>query len=224
MSTDIYPSTTAGNSAGRCTEYAYDPAYSQLRTTVSVDIGDCGSATKVATQYMYDRVLGTTLSTIAPGSEQTTMTYDAFARPLTVAKPDPTTPLMSDAPSTTITYSDTTYGQLVHTNQTGGSSGSGTNLSYAPMDTYAYLDAFGRTIQVVSTSDAAGQWVLSGQVMRDARGRPIASFAPSFITASAGGAVPIAPPAAPSTSTTYDAFNRTTQTNDIDGTILAVKA
>jgi hypothetical protein len=60
--------------------------------------------------------------------------------------------------------------------------------------------------------------------MRDARGRPIASFAPSFITASAGGAVPIAPPAAPSTSTTYDAFNRTTQTNDIDGTILAVKA
>jgi RHS repeat-associated protein len=220
MTVDAYPSSSSLNFNGRCTEYAYDPAYSQLRTTVSVDVGDCGSATKLVTQSNIDRVLGVTLLTIAPGSEQTTMTYDGFGRLLTVAKPDPVTG-MSDSATTTISYADTSYGQLVHTYNSPISANNASSSGYAATDTYVYQDGFGRTIQQVSTGDAFGQWVLSGQVTRDARGRTTQSFVPSFITVSDGSSVPFTPPAVASTSAVYDAFNRTTQASDIDGTILS---
>src|SRR5277367_5424916 len=93
---------------------------------------------------------------------------------------------------------------------------------YTARDTYIYTDGFGRTIQVASTGDQAQQWIVSGQVIRDARGRPFAAFVPYFATAADGSSLYSAtPPAAAATGTTYDAFSRVTQTNDIDGTVTA---
>ena len=95
---------------------------------------------------------------------------------------------------------------------------------YAPLDAYAYQDGLGRTIQVVSSGDTSQQWVLSGQVTRDARGRVTAAFVPTFIAASSGGSVAISPPTGASTGMTYDAFSRVLTTTDIDGTPTATNA
>jgi RHS repeat-associated protein len=210
----MYPSSTSNNDPPRCTEFTYDAAYAQLRTSEIVDVGDCGSPQAITTQHIYDRILNVETSAITPAGGQSAATYDGFGRVATVAKPDPTTGLPL-APSTTITYADvSTYGQLVHTNQAADPTG-----NYPAYDTYAYLDAFGRTIQVASTADGAGQWVLSNQVHRDVRGRVDRAYVPHFVTGDPTALYSYAPPTVQGTTAAYDAFSRVTQTADIDGTV-----
>ncbi len=208
----MYPSSTSNNEPARCVEYSYDGAYAQLRTAEIVDVGDCGSARAIATNHFYDRILNVETSSVAPAGGTTAMTYDGFGRLATVAKPDPTSGLPL-APSTTITYTDMLpWGQVVRTNQAADPAG-----KYVAYDAYVYLDGFGRTIQVASTADTAGQWVLSGQVHRDARGRVDHAYVPHYVTGVPTFAYPTS--TVQGTTTAYDAFGRVTQTADIDGTV-----
>ena len=212
ISEQDFPSSTGNNPSSRCTEFTYDPAYSALLTTEKLDVGGCESAQSIATTHNIDRVLEVETSTISPGGARSAMTYDWFGRLLTVAKPDPVTAGVTDAPTTSITYTDTSYGQLVHTNLAAGA-------GYAAKDIYAYKDAFGRTIETASTADAAGQWIVSGQVIRDQRGRTTVAFVPYFATGSGSNLYSPNPPTVLATGTSYDAFSRVTQTTDIDGTV-----
>ena len=101
----------------------------------------------MVTQHGYDRVLGLETISIFPGGERSVTNYDGFGRVLSLQKPDPVNIGVTDTAATSITYQDTSYGQLVHTTQTGGP-------GYPANDTLVYQDAFGRTIQVISTGDS----------------------------------------------------------------------
>ena len=217
LSAQTFPSSTTGSTASRCAEYGYDTAYAQLRTAETIDVGPCGSASAIVTNHGYDRVLGVETLTILPGNERTATAYDGFGRPTSISKADPTAVGLIDPATTTIAYGDTSYGQLVHVSQAAGT-------TYAANDIYVYKDGLGREIQVVSSGDSAGQWVVSGQVARDTRGRPTMAFVPHFVQAADGGALySSAPPGVAWGGISYDAFNRITQTRAIDGGITSVR-
>jgi RHS repeat-associated protein len=215
LTAESYPSSTAGSAASRCVEVAYDAAYDQLPTTQTVDIGGCKSPTAMVTQVAYDRVLGLPTSNVDPAGARSATTYDGFGRVASIAKPNATVAGLTDPATTTVSYAVTAYGQLVHVNQAAGA-------TYAASDAYVYEDGLGRTMQTVSTGDTAGEWVLSGQVVRDSRGRVTGRGLPTFVAAPDGSEVPFTPPASV-TGTTYDAFNRVVKTTDIDGTVTSTR-
>ncbi len=224
-----YPYNSSGDtSTVRCTEYSYDPKYSQLRTTETLDVGACQSAQTITTQHVIDRVLEVETATIAPGGQRSAKIYDGVGRVTSISKPNPNLLNLGQTsltPSATFSYQDTDYGQLIVEADAAGSTaiaGGTATVSYAAKQTYTYLDGFGRTIQVLSSGDAGNQWILSGQIIRDSRGRVTSSFVPTVAAMTCTGCTLGSAPTLPSgsaTGTTYDAFGRVTESTDIDGTI-----
>jgi len=206
---------------GRCTTTNFDQAFAQFQVSSTVYTDGC-SGTGLTSTTAFDRGLG--VPTIATGANgATTITeYDSWGRPIHVFNANPNIPGMAltDA-SVIMTYAGPPYNGPFRQGRvdTRDDDGSG-----APRyrRRWSYVDPYGHLVAIVSQADLGdpASFIISGQVVRDALGQIITAYQPYFSnfdpTTSAQ------PPSLPasgtaSRSTTYDAFERVSQTFDLDG-------
>jgi RHS repeat-associated protein len=203
-----------------CVDYAYDAQYARVTTSTKVYLEGCGGNYTATMLAKYDRGLGVVEDETTADGQRTVVTYDAFGRPLTVQRPDPTTPGGVEAqPSITMDYRDVEVPRKTHTSIVDGT---------ATREYWQYLDGFGQPILSLSPADPASNdpssWIINGAFQRSAKGHVLTAYTPSFYTSGTDpDKVPL-PVTGPSRTFRYDAFGRPVGASDIDGTALYARS
>jgi RHS repeat-associated protein len=133
--------TSSTDERGKTTSYSYD-SYNLYPITVTNPLSQ-------NTSYTYDYTSGKVKTATDPNLYVFTTVYDGFDRPTQVLQPDQTVPT-SSVVKTTYAYTDTSGANNVKTSQYLDSS----NI----VDTYAYLDGFGRKIQDRTETETSGTY------------------------------------------------------------------
>ncbi len=169
-----FPNRSGTPAQEACVRFRYDQ-YSQLLFATERFTRGCDSPGSIVTLTYYDRGLEKVTREVDALGALTESTFDGFGRLASTSKPSTTNRGQVNGPSTVIDYVDTSFGLRKHTRAFNGA---------AFYDYWEYLDGFGRTILAVSPADiTAGDplpWVVSGHVLRGAKGKLVASFPPSF--------------------------------------------
>jgi RHS repeat-associated protein len=215
---------TAGN---RCTRFGYEPAFKQLPASETTFVGDldpdtsCGKV-QLTASATYDRGLGSIVDNVGWHGEPSHVDYDGFGRLVQTIRPDPHTPqTLSAAADGQIEYllADTSHPSysIIHRRVHVGSDAS--QASYA--ESWEYVDGLGRTILRLDQSDPSDDapFVANGPAVFGAKGRPERMYAPWFYRGE-----PQAFPILDEVPSLYsierrDAFDRTVETTQLDGTI-----
>jgi RHS repeat-associated protein len=230
---------------GRCAEVLYDASYGLLpgAETIFVSgtdnpidaVGAC-QGPALTTTAAYDFGFGAVTLASDLNQRDTLAVYDGFGRITALHKPSATLPGGAGAtygavPSMLIEYllpgcsgcaSNSlplgTRHSIVHTRAQDGADETVTEY----LESYAYIDGFGRTLVTLSEADAAvdgAPWIAGNLLEWDGKGAVSKKYLPFYYS---GSALEFDYSDRPQTSygrQRYDAFGRQVQTYDLDGTI-----
>jgi RHS repeat-associated protein len=221
---------------GRCRSVGYDAEYRQLATSESVLAGDfnrgappgssCGNVA-LSTSAEYDRGLELVTRVVDMQSQPTQVTYDGFGRLSTLSRPHPAlVGIVSALPSVKVEYflppslGPGARHSIIHTMTQDGAD----HAENAYLESWSYVDGFGRTIVTLSEADASpaggdgGSWIASGLSNYDNKGALQRKYLEFFSNANPMAFGFGAAPSAPFGQQTYDAFGRQARGFDLDGT------
>src|SRR5690606_28077725 len=142
----------------RCAEVGYDSAYAQLAISETIYTGGGCSGTNLTTGAAHDYGLGVVTLALDFTLQPTRAEYDSFGRVTALYQPHPDTAgQLSPAPSVEIAYflppdlgGDARH-SIIHT-RTQDAADVGTE-EY--LESYAYVDGFGRNIMALAEADEA---------------------------------------------------------------------
>ena len=222
---------------GRCRTVSYDLAYRQLPTLERIatggdsasglDVGNCDDAV-LMTQATYDRGYELIDTAIDFTGQVTLISYDAFSRLGTLTRPvadaaGPNPPV-GVPPSVRVTYTlpPATGGSfsIIHYETQDRAIAASDYL-----ESYAYVDGFGRTIALVNEADATAgdtsDWIVSGLVEYDNKSAIRRRYLDFFVGQPPDQLAFQQPVDAPYRRQRYDAFGRQLQAFDLDGTVVS---
>ncbi len=207
------------NGGTQCTAISYDPLFQQLPTSTTKFLAGCNSPLPLTTMQSYNRQFEVVTQSVGPDMTMTSRQIDLFGRVTHVFLPDLEIPGMVESDACTIMrYETVAEGpfQVVHTRRRDDAGGSPEyRLSWT------LIDALGRTAANVAVADANNDpdpVTISGLAKRDAMGRVVAAYIPFFSTYAAVTSALPNPEATPFYAFEHDAFGRTTETHQLDGT------
>lgn len=180
--------TDANNNTTQFTYGSNDWTYTYPNSTTN--------AKSQTSTTLYNLGTGNIISKTDPNGNTTSYTYDTFGRILKEIKPYDST----NNPTTQYTYyvdGNAPDGMLVSKRETASAS--------AVLDTYAWVDGLGRTIQTRTETENTLQQIVSN-TFYDANGQVKKMSVPHFDTYSTAYATPVSN--IRNTSTTFDAINR----------------
>ncbi|HEY5955401.1 MAG TPA: RHS repeat-associated core domain-containing protein, partial [Polyangiaceae bacterium] len=217
---------------GRCTDLVYHEAFKQFPTSETVyrEANCKPESALVMGASTYDRGLGLVTLAVDLNSQPTKVGYDGFGRTAALWKPSPTDAgELSPKASVKIEYFlPPTLGNSVSAIHTQTEDGANPEDTNEYLESWAFVDGFGRTRTTLSEADPdndsgdGAQWIVSGLVTHDAKGavqrKHIEYFYDGDPSSFATTDLAAAPPT-PYGSQRYDAFGRAVQTFDLDGTM-----
>jgi RHS repeat-associated protein len=223
---DAFGNVTASKGApDRCRSVEFDTDYAELAVGETVfgaapGSGGCGER-PFSTRAVYDRGFGLAVASEGVTGEPTRFDFDGFGRVIAIFRADPRNPgNLSALPASTYEYSlpldaDVSPYSSIHSRHQDGANADANEYH----DTVTYLDGLGRTVFDVSEADPAagdgGDFVVSGAVEYDARGRVSRAYENFFGTTS--GFSLSRTPASRSMTMSYDAFGRPALSFGLDG-------
>jgi RHS repeat-associated protein len=233
---------------GRCAEVEYDGintagnnvGFALFATGEEIFTNDSGSvenpgtpcdpaSPSLSTGASYDHGLGVVTLAVDMNFHSTIAEYDGFGRIVALRKPHPDTgvPAPQNQPSVSISYYlPGTAGlpagakhSIIHTRTEDGAA-IGDN---AYLESYAYVDGFGRTLATLSEADPSdgdgGTWVVGGLVEWDQKSAVAKKYLEFFSDVEPMAFSYASAPTTKYGRQRYDAFGRQVQTFDLDGTI-----
>ncbi len=201
----------------RCTQYAYDTPYAQLRPTTTIYTTTCNdSANALETAIHYRREFNTADLIMEPTGAIAVARYDDRGRPQDISQPDPAN------------IGNTILDVIVDHNDQPQGSYHWTHVLAPGRETYLYFDAADTLAFTLNRADpTAGDqapWILSGNVVIDTEQSSVA-FQPSNYFGSPTGISSTLATTSPSSSRiTVDEYGRPVGTYALDGTLLAAMA
>lgn len=232
---------------GRCAEVSYGDDFALFATTESIQTSgnvqddDAGveaigtaCVPDLSTSASYDHGLGVVTLASDLNGRDTKADYDQFGRVVALYKPSATktnvSPSHQDVPNVQIQYYlPTDLGGTAHSIiHTRTQDGQDETDSAQWLESYAYVDGFGRTLVTLSEADPSqgtgagndgGQWIAGSLLEWDAKSAVAKKYMPFFWTGSPLGFNYGVRPATQYGRQRYDAFGRQVQTYDLDGMV-----
>jgi len=197
----------------RCRGMTYDTPFSQLVTSSTVYLHGCNSAGLATAFTMYARGLALVTAGSTSDGQASQVKYESYGRPSAVYRPDPMIPgQVETVAGVSYDYGDTSSPRKIHTVLNDGT---------ATHDFWTVLDGYGRARLSAAPADvSAGDqfpWIVSGQIVINAKGAVQAAYPPSFVQDWTTAAV--VPSGAGARTVQYDAFGRTVAAADVDSTV-----
>ncbi|RYZ02077.1 MAG: hypothetical protein EOO73_33205 [Myxococcales bacterium] len=220
---------------GRCRRIAYDSledatsglklGYATLPVSERLFPAGCDLGTALASGATYDRGFGSVDSALDFASQRTALKFDGLGRVVESRMPhaDGTPTADTDVPSMVVEYTlpptPATKYSIIRVRRADGATENATDY----VETYEYVDGFGRTRATLTEADTGagdgGQWIVSGMTRLNAKGAVLMSFLPYF-----SNATPTAFPLATTPTSKYkrqlnDPFGRPYRLYERDGGI-----
>jgi len=227
---------------GRCGEVSYSGgAYALFPSSESTFTADTGNVTaassactgaSLTTSAGYDMGLGTVVTALDLNLRPTEAHYDEFGRISELYKPSAVTAGLSALPSVIVTYKlpdcsgcvanslpTSAKHSLVHTRTQDGL----TEGDAEYIESYAYVDGFGRTLVTLSEADPTAEdeapWIAGSLLEWDQKGAVSKKFLEFFYSGDPENFDYSGNVSTAYGRQRYDAFGRQVQTYDLDGTI-----
>ncbi|MBA3907230.1 MAG: hypothetical protein H0X35_11180, partial [Pseudonocardiales bacterium] len=205
----------------RCAKTDYDTPFAELPVGSSVFVAGCDANPTVSppsggltTARTFDRGFQKVTSAYSPAGRASAITYDGFARPLTVAGPSANSLFQVTFQPAKIEYRDSNDGgpSFVHVSTPNGPDES----SLSVHESYDYTDPFGHPV-VHLDQTGVGTWIASGYTERNSNGRVIRAYEPYAYSGPVREAFVFATPTVKSSSAIYDALGRTVTRTNLEG-------